>query len=148
MLTTINDVLPFRQILTKLFNEINLVNMLYDYYYQQWSITVKGIELKNFDVVFNSDILTKEDFHYIKELGDDKYYLCCSSGEFRFVKKILLGFRLYNLNIFDRKFERCDIVNMQMWYSYEAKFYEIPLDFYSTVLEELQKLDNSRCLLL
>ena len=68
LLSTTIDLPSFTKVFTKLFDEINLVNMLYDYYYQQWSITVRNAKLLSFDITLNSDVLTTRDFHYVKRV--------------------------------------------------------------------------------
>ena len=147
-MSTIKDVLHFRQVFTKLFDEINLLDMLYEYYYCQWSITLKGILSSNFNIVRNSVVLSDTDFQQIMELEDNKYYLCYNGGGFRFVKKISGGYKFYGSSPLDKDFDVYTIKDDNNSCTHYYKFCEIPLDFYHTVSEELQKLDNSRCLLL
>ena len=126
------DLSSFHQIFTKLFDEINLVDMLYEYYYCSWSVVRRNILKINFDIRLNSIILSDKDFQLAKNIEDNKCYLRFHDGGFLFVKKIQGGYKLYCADHYNRNFETYEFSDANY-----RKFLEIPLDLYSTISHKL-----------
>ena len=71
---------------------INLIDILYEYYYQQWSITQSANPYFYVNIIRNLIILSIKDFQQVIVLEDNK---CYDGSGFRIIKKIKEGFKFY-----------------------------------------------------
>ena len=148
ILSTTKNSFSFIKVFTKMFDDMNLIEMLYDYYYNQWDITYNSGGFYN--ILKNSINLKPQKFRSVKNLDNNKCYLwyiegnfCHPTGGFRIIKATINGCGYHK-----------SIPQGLCFYEIAANhktqndFYEIPADFYPAISKELEKLDNSRCILL